>query len=93
MSAVRRLLTLTCAIVLVDTIFYGALVPLVPLLSTELGLSKPEVGILTGAFGAGVLVGSVPGGYLTFRTGAKPTSLAGLAIFSITSLPSTGVHL
>ena len=82
----RRLLTLACAIVLVDTIFYGALVPLIPGLSANLGLSKPEVGILTGAFGAGVLVGSLPGGYLTFRVGVKPTVLAGLVIFSLTSL-------
>ncbi len=86
MPRVRRLLALTCAIVLVDTIFYGALVPLIPGLSADLGLSKPEVGILTGAFGAGVLVGSLPGGYLTFRIGVKPTALAGLVIFSLTSL-------
>jgi len=86
MMRVRRLLFLTCAIVLVDTIFYGALVPLVPSLSADLGLSKPEVGVLTGAFGAGVLVGSVPSGYLTFRIGVKPTALAGLVIFSLTSL-------
>ena len=86
MPGVRRLLALTCAIVLVDTIFYGALVPLVPSLSADLGLSKPGVGVLTGAFGAGVLVGSVPGGYLTFRIGVKPTVLAGLGIFSLTSL-------
>ncbi len=86
MPGVRRLLVLTCAIVLVDTIFYGALVPLIPGLSADLGLSKPEVGILTGAFGAGVLVGSLPGGYLTFRAGVKPTALAGLVIFSLTSL-------
>ena len=86
MARVRRLLVLTCAIVLVDTIFYGALVPLIPRLSAEFGLSKPEVGVLTGAFGAGVLAGSVPGGYLTFRIGAKPTVLLGLGIFSLTSL-------
>ena len=86
MPGVRRLLVLTCAIVLVDTIFYGALVPLIPSLSAEFGLSKPEVGVLTGAFGAGVLAGSIPGGYLTFRIGVKPTVLLGLGIFSLTSL-------
>jgi len=86
MSRVRRLLVLACAIVLVDTIFHGALVPLVPRLSAEFGLSKLAVGVLTGAFGAGVLVGSVPGGYLTFRIGAKPTVLLGLMIFSLTSV-------
>jgi len=86
MPGVRRLLVLACAIVLVDTIFHGALVPLVPRLSAEFGLSKPAVGVLTGAFGAGVLAGSIPGGYLTFRIGVKPTVLLGLGIFSLTSL-------
>ena len=82
----RRLLALTCTIVLVDTIFYGALTPLVPYFSEEFGLSKSEVGILSGAFGAGVLVGSAPGAYLASRAGVKVAALVGLALMSLTSL-------
>ncbi len=82
----RRLLALTCAIVLVDTIFYAALVPLVPYFSDEFGLSKSTVGILSGAFGAGVLIGAAPGGFLASRIGVKVTALAGLALMSATSL-------
>lgn len=82
----RRLLALTCAIVLVDTIFYAALTPLVPYFSGEFGLSKSEVGILSGAYGAGVLVGAAPGGYLASRAGVKATALVGLVMLSVTSL-------
>lgn len=82
----RRLLALTCAIVLVDTIFYAALVPLVPYFRDEFGLSKSAVGILSGAYGAGVLVGAVPGGYVASRLGIKVTALAGLVLLSVTSL-------
>ena len=82
----RRLLALTCAIVLVDTIFYGTLTPLVPYFSAEFGLSKSAVGILSGAFGAGVLAGSAPGAYLASRAGVKAAALAGLALMSMTSL-------
>lgn len=82
----RRLLFLTCAIVLVDTVFYAVLTPLVPYYSAEFGLSKGGVGILNGAFGAGVLVGSVPGGYLASRVGVKATALYGLALLAVTSL-------
>ena len=82
----RRLLILTCAMVLVDTIFYAALTPLVPYFTGELGLSKSAVGILSGAFGAGVLLGSAPAGYLAARLGVKPTALLGLALMSATSL-------
>jgi hypothetical protein len=39
--------------VVVDTLFYTAIVPLVPLLAQDLGLSKAGVGVLSGAFGAG----------------------------------------
>jgi MFS family permease len=85
-TAVRRLLALTCAIVLVDTIFYAALVPLVPYFSDEFRLSKSTVGILSGAFGAGVLVGAAPGGFLASRIGVKVTALAGLALMSVSSL-------
>jgi MFS family permease len=83
---VRRLLALSCAIVLVDTIFYAALYPLVPYFQEEFGLSKSVVGILSGAYGAGVLVGSVPGGYLASRSGVRITALVGLTLMSITSV-------
>src|SRR5918996_5360563 len=85
-GAVRRLLALSCAIVLVDTIFYAALYPLVPYFQEEFGLSKSVVGILSGAYGAGVLVGSVPGGYLASRSGVRVTALVGLTLMSITSV-------
>ncbi|CAA9458289.1 MAG: hypothetical protein AVDCRST_MAG25-457 [uncultured Rubrobacteraceae bacterium] len=82
----RRLLILTCAMVLADTIFYAALTPLVPYFTGELGLSKSAVGVLSGAFGAGVLLGSAPAGYLAARLGVKPTALIGLGLMSVSSL-------
>ncbi|QIN83597.1 MFS transporter [Rubrobacter tropicus] len=85
-TAVRRLLTLCCAIVLVDTIFYAALTPLVPYFNDEFGLSKSAVGLLGGAFGAGVLAGAAPGGYLASRAGVKAAALVGLALMSVTSM-------
>src|SRR5918995_1052100 len=86
MTVVRRLLALSCAIVLVDTIFYAALYPLVPYFEDELGLSKSVVGVLSGAYGAGVLAGSVPGGYLASRSGVRVTALVGLTLMAVTSV-------
>lgn len=83
----RRLLFLTCAIVLADTVFYGVLVPLVPYYASEFGLTKGEVGILNGAMGVGIIVGSVPGAYLTARLGVKRTAILGLLLLVATSLP------
>ena len=82
----RRILALTSAIVLVDTIFYAALTPLVPYYDAELGLSKSAVGIMSGAYGAGVLVGSAPGALLASRAGVKTAALIGLGLLAVTSL-------
>jgi MFS family permease len=72
--------------VLVDTIFYAALYPLVPYFEDKLGLSKSVVGVLSGAYGAGVLVGSAPGGYLASRSGVRVTALVGLTLMAVTSV-------
>ncbi len=72
--------------IFVDTVFYAALIPLVPHFSEELGLSKSAVGVLSGAFGAGVLLGAAPGGYLAAQLGVKPTALTGLGVMSFASL-------
>jgi MFS family permease len=82
----RRLLALSCAIVLVDTVFYAALTPLVPYFNEEFGLSKSAVGVLSGAYGAGVLAGSAPGAYLATRAGVKVAAVVGLILMSLTSL-------
>lgn len=83
----RRLLFLTCAIVLADTVFYGVLVPLIPYYSEEFGLTKGAVGILNGAMGVGIIAGSIPGAYLTARLGVKRTAIIGLLLLVATSLP------
>lgn len=83
---VRRLLILTCAIVFVDTVFYAALVPLLPQFSQEFGLSKFAVGVVNGSFGAGIIAGAAPGAVLAARIGVRPTAVAGLILLSVTSL-------
>lgn len=81
----RRLLILVSAIMLVDTMFFAALTPLLPHYADELGLSKTGAGVLTAAFGVGTLVGALPSGVLAARVGVKPTALTGLGLLSATS--------
>jgi MFS family permease len=83
---VRRLFLLVSAVVLVDTMFFAAVAPLLPHFSDELGLSKTAAGVLTAAYPAGTFVGSVPGGWLAARWGVKPTLLLGLSLLGVTSL-------
>jgi MFS family permease len=82
----RRLLLLTAAIVLVDTMFYAAITPLLPRYVNELGLSKSAAGILTASYAAGTLLGSFPGGWLAARFGVKPAVITGLGLMSVSGL-------
>jgi MFS family permease len=82
----RRLFLLVAAVVLVDTMFFAAVAPLLPYYSDELDLSKTAAGVLTAAYPAGTFAGALPGGWLAARWGVKPTLLTGLALLGITSL-------
>ncbi len=81
----RRLLVLVGAIVFVDTMLFGALIPLVPGYVDEFGLSKLEAGLLFGAYGGGALLGGIPGGLIAGRVGPKRAVLAGLVVLALAS--------
>jgi MFS family permease len=78
MSVVERLVLVVSAAVFIDTMFYAVISPLLPELRHQLGLSKLSAGVMTASYPAGMLVGSLPGGALTVRTGPRFTVCAGL---------------
>ena len=63
----RRLLILVSVLVLVDTMLYAALTPLLPHFARELHLSKAGAGGLVAAYAAGALIGGLPGGRAAAR--------------------------
>jgi len=77
---------LVAAIVLVDTVFFAVLSPLLPSYAAALALSKSAVGVLAGAFATGVLVAALPSGLLASRLGLRPTLLLGLGVTGVTSI-------
>jgi len=83
---VRRLLFLVSAVVLVDTMFYAAIVPLLPEYRGDLGLSKSAAGGLTASYAAGTLLGALPSGWLAGRVGGKATVLTGLGLLAVSSV-------
>src|SRR5215218_7518642 len=82
----RRLLLLTGAIVLVDTMFFAALTPLLPHYVDELGLGKAGAGVLQAMYPAGALVAGIPSGMAAARFGVKPTVLIGLTLLALTTV-------
>jgi MFS family permease len=95
-GALRRLLFLASAVVLVDTMFYAAITPLLPHYVDEFDLSKAGAGVLAGAYATGTALGSLPAGLLASRVGVKRTVLFGMSSLALSSLafafaPSVGV--
>jgi MFS family permease len=81
----RRLLVLVSVVVFVDAMLFGALAPLVPGYAEEFGLSKTGAGLLVAAFGAGALLGGIPGGIAANRRGPKVAVVAGLLLLAAAS--------
>lgn len=86
LGAMRRMLAITGSIVFVDTMLFGAIIPLLPRFAEDYDLTKLEAGMLLGAYGGGTLVGGLPAGILVGRIGAKRGVIAGLVLLAASSL-------
>ena len=82
----RRLLLLVGAIVLVDTMFFAALTPLLPHYVHELHLGKAGAGVLQSMYPAGALLAGIPSGMAATRFGVKLTVLTGLSLLALTTV-------
>jgi MFS family permease len=82
----RRLILLASAMIFLDVAFFAAIAPLLPEYVEDLGLSKAQAGVLSAAYAAGTLLGSLPAGLVASRLGPKRTTISGLLLLGFSSL-------
>src|ERR1044072_5943469 len=82
----RRLLFLASAMLFFDVAFFAAIAPLLPEYVDELGLTEAEAGILSAAYAAGTLLGSLPAGFVASRVGPRRTVIVGLLALGVSSV-------
>lgn len=72
--------------IFIDVAFFAAIAPLLPEYVDHLGLTKAEAGVLSAAYAAGTLLGSLPAGFLASRMGPRKTVIHGLILLGVASL-------
>ena len=85
-GALRRVVVLVSAIVLLDVLFYSAIAPLLPTYVAHLHLSKTQAGVLTGSYASARSSLSLPAGWLAAHRGTRATLLVGLALIGAASI-------
>lgn len=82
----RRLIFLTCAVLLLESFFSAVLTPMVPAFRQELGLSEGATGLLVAAYAAGSLIFSLPAGWFASRYNPRTAVVVGLLGVGVSSV-------
>jgi MFS family permease len=78
-----RIVVMIRALLLFEASLYSAVTPVLPHYAHVFGASKPAIGILAAAYPAGMIPGSLVGGWIATRAGVRRTTLVGLLVFAV----------
>ena len=78
----RELVVLVRVLLLFESSLYSAVTPVLPHYAHTLGASKPAVGVLAASYSAGLIPGSLLGGWIAARAGVRRTTILGLVLFA-----------
>ncbi len=83
----RRVVILIRALLGFEAVLYSAVAPVLPHYQHALSASKPAIGVLAAAYPAGMIPGSLLGGWLASRAGVRRTTVVGLLLFAASIVP------
>ncbi len=66
-----------------ESSLYAAVTPVLPHYAHTLHASKPAIGLLAAAYAAGIIPGSLIGGWAAARAGVRRTTVGGLIAFAV----------
>lgn len=78
----RRTVVLIRVLLGFESVLYSVVTPLLPHYAHQFGASKPAIGVLAAAYPAGMLPGSLLGGWIATRAGVRRTTVVGLLLFT-----------
>ena len=78
----RRTIVLIRFLLGFEAVLYSAVTPILPHYEHIFGASKPAIGVLAAAYPAGMIPGSLLGGWIATRTGVRRTTVVGLLLFT-----------
>jgi predicted MFS family arabinose efflux permease len=70
-----------------EAVLYSAVTPILPHYAHQFGASKTAIGVLAAAYPAGMLPGSLLGGWIAARAGVRRTTVIGLLLFTVSITP------
>ena len=79
----RRTIVLIRVLLGFEAMLYSVLTPVLPHYAHAFGASKPAIGVLTASYPAGMLPGSLLGGWIATRAGVRRTTVVGLLLFTV----------
>jgi MFS family permease len=78
----QQIVRLVQALVLFESLMYSVVTPVLPHYAHTLGASKTSIGLLVAAYPAGMLPGSLLGGWIATRFGVRRTTVVGSLMFA-----------
>jgi MFS family permease len=82
-----RIVVLVSVLLGFESVMYSTVAPLLPHYAHEFSASKPAIGVLTAAYPAGMIPGSLLGGWIAMRASVRRTTIVGLLLFTVSTIP------